>query len=104
MKKSILLLVAIVIIFSAFKTLNKNNIAEVEQIQGFYVFVDSKPVAEYEYLGTVKNSVSFSSGQYQSVRDILIKKARKEYPLGTGIIFHFHNGGTDKADVIKFKE
>lgn len=103
MKKIILLLIIFLNIV-AFKTLNKKNLAEVEQMQGFYVFTDSKPVAEYDYLGTVKNSVSFSSGQYQSIRDILIKKARKEYPSGDGIILHFVNGGTDKADIIKLKE
>lgn len=81
-----------------------NNLAEVNQVQGFYIFVDSKPVQEYEYLGTVKSGLTFSSGQYQSIRDILVKKARKEYPLGNGIIFHFHDGGTDKADIVKFKE
>lgn len=81
-----------------------NNLAEVEQIQGFYVFIDSKPVQEYEYLGTVKSSMNLISSQYQSIRDALIKKARKEHPSGNGIIFHFSNGGTDKADVIKFKE
>lgn len=83
--------------------MNTKSIAEVNQVQGYYIFVDSKPTAEYEYIGTVKVSISFISEQYQSVRDALIKKARKEYPLGNGIIFHFHDGGTDKADVIKFK-
>jgi len=82
--------------------LNKENaIAEVNQQQGFYLFVDSKPKADYDFLGTVKFSFGFST-QYQSVRDGLIKKARKKFPDGDGIIFYFNNGGIDKADVIKF--
>ncbi|WP_299368335.1 hypothetical protein [Winogradskyella sp.] len=82
---------------------NNNNVAEVEQMQGYYIFVDSKPISDYEYLGTVKSAITFS-GQYQPVRDALLKKARKQFPNGDGIIFHFHNGGTDRADVIRFKK
>lgn len=80
----------------------KKNTAEVDQYQGVYVFTDSKPVGEYDYLGTVKVSMSLS-GQYASVRDALIKKAKKEYPNANGIIFNFKDGGTDKADAILIK-
>lgn len=78
--------------------------AEVATIQNLKVFTDSEPVMEYEYLGTVKNSVSLlGTGQYEPVRDDLIKRAKKAYPQADGIILHLLNGGTDKADVIKFK-
>jgi len=43
------------------------------------------------------------SGQYQSVRDKLIKKLRKEYPEANGAIFNFHDGGTDMCDAIRIK-
>lgn len=83
---------------------NKKNQAEVNEVQGLYVFTDSKPIAEYEYLGTVKNGMRLAgSSQYQPVRDILIKKVNKEFPQADGVIFHFVNGAADKADAIKFK-
>jgi hypothetical protein len=44
------------------------------------------------------------SGQFQDVRDVLLKKLKKEYPQANGVIFNFHDGGTDKCDAIKFKE
>ena len=73
------------------------NTANVETYQNIRVFTDCKPVAEYEYLGTVK--VTFASnGYYTELRDILLKNARKQYPNAEGIIINF-----DKADVIKFK-
>lgn len=81
----------------------KNNTAEVEQYEGIYIFTDSKPVKETDYLGSVKVGMSLGSGQYTEIRDKLIKKAKKEYPTCQGIIIHLKDGDTDKADAIKFK-
>lgn len=102
----------IAVIFTAiFSTVNtshrmyepKNATAEVDTYEGVYVFTDSKPVKEYDYLGTVKIGFTVGSGQYQDLRDKLIKKAKKEYPSCQGLLFNFKDGGADKADVIKFK-
>ncbi|MGH1339259.1 MAG: hypothetical protein ACRBFS_24285 [Aureispira sp.] len=82
-----------------------NNLAEVNRMQGVYVFTDSEPVQDYEHLGTAKGpSLSFSSGQYQAVRDILIKRTLKQFPKADGVILHFYDGGIDKADAIIFKD
>ena len=74
--------------------------AHAERFQNVYVFTDSKPVMEYEYLGTIKGVMTLT-GQYQPVRDGLIKKAKKEYPGCEGVILHLVDGGIDKADVIR---
>lgn len=76
--------------------------AEVEMYQNICVFTDCKPVSDYEYLGTVSGRMSLS-GQYEPVRDGLIKNAKKQYPHANGVILHLKDGGVDKADVIKFK-
>lgn len=82
----------------------KKNTAEAEQYEGVYVFADCKPVKEYQYLGSVKIGISLTgSGQYQDVRDKLIKRAKKEYKDAEAIILNLKDGGVDKADVIKFK-
>lgn len=78
--------------------------AEVNQLQGVYVFTDSKPIKEYDYLGTVKNTFTMGSGQYQPLRDKLIKKLKKDFPTADGAIFYFNNGSTDRCDAIKFKD
>ncbi|MDR2653326.1 MAG: hypothetical protein LBC68_13655 [Prevotellaceae bacterium] len=96
--------IAITTLF-AFTTQNymtSNRTAEVNRYENLYIFTDCVPVSDYEYLGTVKLTVAWS-GQYQGIRDKLIKKAKKEYPEAEGLIFNFYDGGTDKADVIKFK-
>jgi hypothetical protein len=103
MQRVLIILFAFLIGFS-FKMKVDRSQAEVNQLGGFYIFVDSKPVADYDYIATVKAGITFTSGQYQPVRDLLIKKARKKYPNGDGLIFTFSNGGIDRVDVIKFKE
>jgi hypothetical protein len=79
----------------------KKSMAEVEQVQGLYIFSDSKPLREYKYLGTVKVTTGWS-GQYQPLRDKLIKKGREDFKEADGMILHLVNMGTDKADLIKF--
>ena len=85
-----------------------NGMAKVNQQQGVYLFADCTPVADYEYLGTVKNKVGMSelglggNDDYETVKKRLIKKAKKEYPEGNGIIFDFSKA-KGQADVIKFK-
>ena len=77
-------------------TVTKNT-ANVETYQNIRVFTDSKPVSEYEYLGSVK--VSFApTGKYSEIREILIKNAVKKYPGVEGIIIK-----NAEAEVIKFK-
>lgn len=71
--------------------------AHADRFQNVYVFTDSKPVMEYEYLGTVKVKLGIT-GYYDETRDILIKNAKKEYPQLDAIIIREF-----KADVIKFK-
>lgn len=77
--------------------------AEVYQMEGYYIFVDSKPVKEYETLGEIKSGFASINPQYKEIRDNLLKKARKKYPNGDGIVCYFNSTGFDKADVIKFK-
>jgi hypothetical protein len=72
--------------------------AAVNQVEGLYIFVESKPIAPTDYLGTVKAGVTWS-GDFKEVIAKLVKKAKKEYPAAEGIIFN----GDEKADVIKFK-
>lgn len=78
--------------------------AAVNQIEGYYIFVDSRPVRKYQYLGTVKsNTGGFGSAQYTDVRDRLINRAKKQYPKADGLIFHFVSGKADEAEAIMFE-
>jgi hypothetical protein len=78
----------------------KKATAEVQSYENILVFTDSRPVMEYEYLGTVK--ITFAKSHNDS-RDGLIKKAKSEFPNAEGIIITVRPGQADKADVIKFK-
>lgn len=95
---SLILLVA----FSLNKQEVKNNAAEVNRVNSVYVFTDSYPIKQYEVLGHVKVAATWD-GSYESSRNQLIKKAKKEFPNAEAIIIYPNHNGTDKADVIKFK-
>jgi len=82
---------------------NKSQ-AKVTQYQGLYLFVDCEPLKETKYLGTIKSKMSFSSAQYSSLRDKLIKKCKGDYPDAKGLIIKFVSGGTDTGDAIKFED
>ena len=89
---------------------SQNNIAVVNKIQGFYIFSDCLPTAEYEVIGEVSSDgnsdkeIKASKSQYQPVRDYLIKSARQVNYNADGLILSLVNGGIDKAVIIKFKE
>lgn len=74
--------------------------AIVDQVEGIYVFVDSKPVAETNYLGSV--SITFSvSGDNEELKKQLVKKAKSKYATAQAIIIN--SASFDKAEVISFK-
>jgi hypothetical protein len=107
MKNSFLFL--ILIITNVISINAQTNLAEVNKINGFYIFVDSKPTADYDVVGEVKvdetdKDVIKSQGQYTDIRDNIIRNARMANYGAEGLIFTFINGGTDKALIIKFKQ
>jgi len=78
----------------------KKSTAEVEQVQGMYVFIHSKPILEYEYLG------SFTPGMVptknaKGIVNHMIKKGKEKFPTADAIIFTDDELG--KADLVKFK-
>lgn len=104
-----ILLFVILLITNTISINAQTNLAEVNKINGFYIFVDSKPTADYDVVGEVKvdetdKDVIRSQGQYTDIRDNIIRNARIANYGADGLIFTFINGGTDKALIIKFKQ
>ncbi len=99
MKK--LLLLSVVIALFAFTSSNDNSLASVEQKEGYYIFLLSKPVQKTEYLGSVKKGMALS-GEPEEMLNSIIKKVKKEYPKADAIIFTSID--MSKADAVKFKE
>lgn len=89
--------------FSVKKNNSDKGIATVNQINGVYIFVDSKPAAQYDYIGSIEIKRSKYGEQYEPVRDAMLKEIKKQFPQADGAILHFVNGARDKADAIKFK-
>ena len=59
--------------------------AQVNQIEGFYIFTDSRPVMPYDSLGIVE--IGFiTDTQYESIRNNLIKRTKTKFPNADGLI------------------
>lgn len=79
------------------------GIVRVQKNNGIYAFCDNEPISDYEILDRVKSNISWS-GQFNEIRNKLIKKAVKDYPNADGVVISMAKGSTDKAIVIKFKD
>jgi len=77
------------------------SLAKVEQRQGIYIFTDCVPVAQYEYLSTVKKTNW--SGVYDKLISGVIKNAKQECPQVEALIIQWKPNGTIQADCIRFK-
>ena len=86
------------------------DLARVEKFNGVWVFTDCTPIASYDVIGEVSVmgyddiELRNSGGQYQSVRDGLIKVAKSANGQVEGVILTLITGGADKAHLIKFKD
>lgn len=98
--KLFIVLIAVSFLVTAFTLVSDKSSATVDQKQGLYIFILSKPTAEYEYLGSVKKSVAWT-GKPEEMLNSMIKKVKKDYPNADGIVFTSVN--MDKADAINFK-
>ena len=91
--------ISILLAFKASSFEPTSSTAEVNKIDDFYVFTDSKPVLPFDLLGDV--DLGFVSGtQYEDIKLNLIKRAKKKFPDGDGIILNLDKKGIDKCIVI----
>jgi len=79
----------------------KWGFARVHSFNGYFVFCDCEPVNSYSIIGRSKSAIA-GSGQYDSVKAKLVKKALKKYPQAQGIILSFNKGGIDRGVIIRF--
>ena len=80
----------------------KKDYASVNQVSGVFVFLQSRPLADYEILGTVKKTGIVWTGKPKEMQSILIRRAKRDYPSCGGIIFD--DISMDHATVIQFKK
>lgn len=96
----VLNLIGLLFVTVSFKPVTDKSPAIVEQEQGIFIFIKSKPVAEYQYLGSVKKSFALTGSPNEMLKSML-SKCKKEYPQADGLIFNSID--LDKADCVKFK-
>jgi hypothetical protein len=92
--------VAILLAFKETNYVPDASSAEVNKIDGFYIFTDSKPVMPFDSIGALE--VGFvTDTQYESIRGSLIKKSRNKFPNANGLILKLDKRGVDKCIVIR---
>lgn len=97
----ILLICMPLIIFSNGKNYDaKNNLSEVVQVEGMYIFYLSKPLAPYDYLGTYRIILIWKNTPDRCLSK-LIRKTRKKFPNAQAIII---TPDMNQCDAIKFRE
>ena len=74
--------------------------AKPNQEQGIYIFMDSKPMNEYEYLGSIKLKV-LMTGKYSEAKNAFLKKIKKDYPNANGALITDDDGFRIDAILIK---
>lgn len=104
MKASIILTISILLLLSvsSFAQEADKSLAKADIQQGLYIFMLSKPVSEYEYLGSLHKKGLVWTGQPKEMLNIMIRRTKREYPEADAIVIT--NLSMDMADVIKFKE
>ena len=75
--------------------------AEVNQSNGIYIFVQSRPVQDYDVLGTVEKKGVVVSGRPREMFKTIIRRAKRDYPECEGVIFD--NLQLNHASCIKFR-
>lgn len=105
MKKAIFILSSCIVLcsFTLVETFKKSY-GEVEQVEGYYIFVNAKPLTEYTFLGSVSAFTTWRiNTHFIDIRNVLIKKAQKEYPKADALIFTFSDGEKNKCEAVMFK-
>jgi hypothetical protein len=78
--------------------------AEVEKQQGYYIYAKSKPIKEYEFLGTL-TAPKIGNHEFDILVSYMVKDCQKNYPNADAILFDGNISQTHntKASAIKFK-
>ncbi|PCJ67295.1 MAG: hypothetical protein COA58_02965 [Bacteroidetes bacterium] len=97
--------VALVVLLSFSTVEQDKGLAKVNQYSSMYIYVDSKPIDDYDIVGVVKARVGITGVSYKDLRDKLLIKAKKMYPHADGIILRMGSSGSvSYGDAIKFKD
>lgn len=78
------------------------GIATVNQVQGMYIFIQSKPAIEYDFLGSVSSSAIVKSKKEDDIVPHMIKRVKEAHPTANAIVF-ISGSNLCKVDALKLK-
>lgn len=102
-KTPFIILASLILVFSGFQGAaeDKLNSAEVEQVQGLYIFYKSKPTRSYDYLGTVGTPAIIMNYKGSTLVTLMAKRAKEKHSTCNAIIFK--NEDMTECDAILVK-
>lgn len=102
MRTKIFILVALVLVSFKYTESLKPNHAQVEKVNGLYVFVKCEPLSKFEKLGSVKSAAIINSYKADYLLEHMTDRVKKQHPTANAVIF------TDKnlveCDAVKISE
>ena len=84
------------------KFVTTKGTATVNQVQGMYIYIQSKPAQEYDYLGNVSSAGVVKSYKEDDMIEHMIKRAKDKYSTADALIF-ISGENLCKVDAIKLK-
>lgn len=98
MKKSILFITAFLLVglMVAFKPESK-GLAIVNQQEGIYIFVQSKPAENAKFLGKINMPEVVWKGKTKEMINTAVRRAKKQFPDCNAVIFTSDNLETAEA-------
>lgn len=98
---SIPTLLLVLMMFAAFNSPDTRDQARVNKRNGLYIFIESKPTAAYDVLGTVEKHGVTWSNKAEEMINIIIRRCNKQYSNADGLIFD--NIELKEATAIRFR-
>lgn len=99
MKRPTLILLFLLLVFSSFQS-STTRTANVEPVNGIYIYFHSRPAEQYDYLDTYTIQIAMT-GKPEELINMMLNKVRKKYPEANGIIIT--SDELDQCDIIKLK-
>jgi hypothetical protein len=94
-----LTIISLVLLSFTFSSQNNEN-AIVNKIDGYYIFIESKPTSAHEVLGSIDAPGVVWNGRPKEMMKVMLKRLKQQHPKADAIIFDSYR--MEHAQAIKF--
>ena len=91
---------AVLFLFSFSSQVIRRDTAIVNRIDGYYIFIESKPSSSYSELGIIESPKIVWNGRPKEMMSVMLKRLKTTFPKADAIIFDDYK--LEKATAVKF--